>query len=201
MTGTFSSVALLRCLGFEKARVVLLQMSKVERFKLALDTATTVVDDDDINSTIDTVYSNFSHSSNNCGIDLNWFAEESLDSRLASLSSIELSRFISYITPAEAALIIDEKMNIVFQIARFCLDLGTLDHFAYSLAELDTDLRSEVIDTISRYDIELANHLQIRFNGLVDIIDLDYGELAAMLGGGPVEEIAGALLASGNNYA
>jgi len=46
----------------------------------------------------------------------------------------------------------------------------------------------------------LANQLQIQFNGLVDIIDLEHEELAAMLGGSPVQEIADALIASGHNY-
>jgi hypothetical protein len=199
MTGTFSTVALLNCLGYEKARTVLFEMNPSERFKLAFDVATTALNDTDIDLTIDVVYSHLSHGEESV------FPSPCCESQgrshnLQDLSNMQLASIVSYLTPAETGSLLNDNRARCAAVAENCYHIGTLDHFGKSLSELEVESRSEIIDLIAEHNIDIANQLQIKFNGLIDLLELDYDELAAVLGGGPVEEIASALLESGRRY-
>lgn len=199
MTGTFSTVALLNCLGYEKARTVLFEMNPSERFKLAFDAATTALNDSDIDLTIDTVYSHLSHGEEEFSSS-DWCHDQGCHN-LHDLSNMQLASIVSYLTPAETGSLLNDNRARCADVAENCYDLGTLDHFGMSLSELGTEARSDIIDLIAEKNVDIAHQLHIRFNGLVDLVELDYDELAAVLGGGPVEEIANALLATGHSYA
>ena len=200
MMSTFSTVALLNCLGYEKARAVLFEMNSVERFKLAFDAATTRLGDGDIESTIDVVFSHLSVGEQE-HVSEQWCSDCNMPESLDQLSDAQLALLISYLTPNESGSLLNDNRQRCAGVAHSCRALGTLDHLGYSLSELSCDSRSEIIDLIAEKNVDIANQLQIRFNGLVDILELDYDELAAVLGGAPVEEIANALMAAGHSYA
>jgi len=200
MTGTFSTVALLNCLGYKKARTVLFEMNSAERFKLALDAATTRLYDGDIEDMIDVVFSHLSHREYE-QFTSHWGCDRSVSDGLSGLTDMQVASVVSYLTPSESGELLENNRHRCGAIAENCYELGTLDHFGISLSELENESRSEIIDLIAERNVDIANQLQIKFNGLVDLLELDYDELAAVLGGAPVEEIASALLASGHSFA
>ena len=200
MMGTFSSVALLSYLGYEKARAVLCEMTRSERFRLAIDVSTSSPDDTAVHSTIHTVYSHLEHGDGGDCTE-SWCSDSDWVQEVCSLTDKDVARTISYLKASEAAMILERIPHRASYIAQECSRISTLDYFGTIVSELTPSFRDEILDIIAQTNFEIASQLQIRFNGFIDILDLEYDELSAMLGGGPVEEIASALIASGNNFA
>ena len=110
------------------------------------------------------------------------------------LDSFGLAHMIGYLPAEHAGQVLMEHCQSVASVALVCDAAGILEHLGEVLSTLDPVDREEMIDEIAFCEPELATRLQIHLCGLFDILDLDYKELARVLGGSAVEDIALALL-------
>ena len=107
-----------------------------------------------------------------------------------------IAHMLGYLPAEHGAKILLQFESVVANIAMVCEAAGLLEHLGEIFAALEPFKRDELLDEVATSCPELATRMQVHLCGIVNILDLDYHELADVLGGAAVEDIALALMAA-----
>jgi len=113
-----------------------------------------------------------------------------------SLAVGPMAHALAFLPAEHAAELLQRHAERVGALALASDAAGLFEHFGDCLATLEGLARDELLDGVAEADAELATRLQVHICGSVDLLDLEYDELAAVLGGAAVEDIALALMAA-----
>ena len=113
-----------------------------------------------------------------------------------SASPSVIAHMLGYLPADHGAKLLVRFESVVANIAMVCEAAGLLEHLGEIFAALEPLKRDELLDEVAMTCPELATRMQVHLCGLVNILDLDYHELADVLGGAAVEDIALALMAA-----
>ena len=107
-----------------------------------------------------------------------------------------IAHMLGYLPAEHACKILLDHEGGIANIAMVCEAAGLLEHLGEIFAQLEPIKRDELLDEVATSCPELATRMQVHLCGLVNILELDYHELADVLGGAAVEDIALALMAA-----
>ena len=218
--------ALLKFLGYEAARAVISQFSPKEREDLAFEAAIGAFTEEITAQSVKLMGQHIAAYKLVARIGVNSAREklqQNLDSRCVDTvldrvttmavvdtdnlaakgketykeaQPAEIAHMLGYLPADHGAKILLQFESVVANIAMVCEAAGLLEHLGEIFAVLEPFKRDELLDEVATSCPELATRMQVHLCGLVNILDLDYHELADVLGGAAVEDIALALMAA-----